>query len=153
MYNFHRIKVYLIKGDTDNMAIAQQAYRNLEEFSFENYAELVPQELYDTLAHVFKTNTYGWKRKARILLRLKRAHQHVAAIEQELSDACGGRKATPVRAKVDIAREGIRKFLQTLEDVSLQKLCVKHLVSYNSFMEKNDKTGLMEALVDEMLLT
>jgi len=45
-----------------------------------------------------------------------------------------------------------RKFLATLPDDVLVKYCEKYNVSYDSFMSRGDRMGLLEAIVDEMII-
>jgi len=121
-------------------------------FSFDDYVGITPLEVRPTLYKVFSGQTYGWKRKAKLLMRLSNAHVHVQEIEQQLLDACEGRSTTRTpRSKEEVARTKIREFLGSLDGSKLQSLCEKHSVSYLSFTSSNDKVGLVEALIDEML--
>src|SRR5947207_7621447 len=121
----------------------------LKDFSYVDYKALVPEGIQESLEKVFTSQVYGWKRKARILLRLDNAHSHVKSIEQELLNACEGRSTTRTpRSREDIARVSLRNFINSLEEDKLRQLCVRHSVSYDSFINSNDKVGLVEALVD-----
>jgi len=125
---------------------------SLKDFSYSTYRNLAPEEVRDQLEKVFTDQVYGWKRKARILLRLQNAHSWVQDVEQELIEACEGRSVTrQPRSKQEMARTSVRGFLNSLEDNKLEVLCDKHNVSFNSFMSVGDKVGLVEALLDEML--
>ncbi len=131
----------------------EEKVSELVNFSFQDYVDITPVELQDGLSKVFAERIYGWKRKAKILMRLSNAHTHVQDIEQELLEACEGKSTnrTP-RSKEEVARTKIREFLTSMDADKLERLCVKHSVSYSSFMGSNDKVGLVEALVDEMLV-
>src|SRR6266571_4634457 len=125
--------------DTALMDEVEEKENLLKDFSFDNYAVLVPTELRDGLETVFTKQIYGWKRKARIILRLESAHAHVSSIEDELRDACEGRTtARQPRSKEDIARTSIRNYLNNLDNDKLEMLCNKHSVSFTSFMASND---------------
>ncbi len=124
----------------------------LKDFSYSAYESIVPEEVREVLAKVFADQVYGWKRKAKIILRLQSAHMRVVEVESELIDACEGRSAArQPRSREDMARVSVRSFLEGLDESKLQRLAEKHWVSYNSFISKNDRVGLIEALVDAML--
>jgi len=138
--------------DTAVLEEVEEKDNSLQNFSFEGYKALVPEELHSNLDNVFSKQIYGWKKKARIILRLDSAYSHAKSIEDELTQACEGRSTARLpRSKEDIARTSLRNFINTLQDDKLRLLCVRHSVSYDSFINANDKVGLVEALVDEML--
>ncbi len=140
------------EGDTAVIEEVEEKDNSLENFTFQDHKDLVPVDLHDTLDTVFSKQIYGWKKKARIILRMQSSEAHTKSIEDELRDACEGRStARTPRSKEDIARTSLRNFLNTLEEDKLRLLCMKHSVSYDSFTNSNDKVGLVEALVDEML--
>jgi hypothetical protein len=126
----------------------------LNTFSYQKYASIVPNEVHLKLHRIFTEGVYGWKRKAKIILRLDKAHKWVHEIEQELIDACeaprGGR---PMRSQGEITRASLIRFLRSRPDEALKALCDRHSVSYTSFMKglHPDPDGLCEALADEML--
>ncbi|SRR6266704_2208913 len=131
----------------------EEKVSELTGFDYTDYMDITPVEVRESLVDTFSKQVYGWKRKAKILIRLCNAHTHVQDIEQELLEACEGKRAdrTP-RSKEEVARTKIREFLTSMDADKLERLCVKHSVSYHSFMGSNDKVGLVEALIDEMLV-
>jgi len=131
----------------------EEKVSELVNFDYSEYMDITPVQVRESLTEVFSKQVYGWKRKAKIVMRLSNAHTHVQDIEQELLEACEGKSTnrTP-RSKEEVARTKIREFLTSMDTDKLERLCVKHSVSYSSFMGSNDKVGLVEALVDEMLV-
>jgi len=136
--------------DTAVVEEVEEKDNSLENFVLDDYKVLIPTELHDMLDTAFSKQIYGWKKKARIVLRLDSAYAHAHSIEAELRDACAGRPSVrQARSKEDIARTSLRNFINTLPEDKVRLLCMRHSVSYDSFA--NDKVGLVEALVDEML--
>ena len=136
--------------DTAVVEEIEERDNSLQNFTLEDYKALVPVELHSTLENTFAKQIYGWKKKARIVLRLDSAYAHAHSIENELREACEGRPSVrQARSKEDIARTSLRNFINTLPEDKVRLLCMRHSVSYDSFA--NDKVGLVEALVDEML--
>jgi len=63
---------------------------------------------------------------------------------------------THERASVDpvsSVRNKNRKFLAMQDEETLKRYCQKYKVSYQSFMASNDKAGLIDAIIDEMIIT
>jgi hypothetical protein len=124
----------------------------LNSFTYEEYVPIIPGEVQTKLERIFTQGIYGWKRKAKIILRLQKAHKWVSDVEQELIDACEApRGSRPTRSQTEITRGSLIRFLRSRTPQELERLCDRHNVSHSSFMRHNDHEGLYEALADEML--
>jgi hypothetical protein len=124
----------------------------LNSFTYEEYLPIIPEEVQTKLERIFTQGVYGWKRKAKIILRLQKAHKWVVDVEQELIDACEKPKGVRLaRSQTEITRGSLIRFLRSRNPQELERLCDRHNVSYSSFSRHNDFDGLYEALSDEML--
>jgi hypothetical protein len=115
---------------------------DVDSFNYADYSKYVPTELATELQAAFETKRFGWKSRARMLMRIDEYHNHIAALTENLSFERGPRSPR----KID-PREGLRAFFNSRTDEQLQKACALYNVNYNSFA--NDKANLIEALCDE----
>ena len=111
---------------------------------------LLPSELHADYTDVVSQAKFGSKS---LRLHLYRAwvlsesqKEHVASVVASL---------TGERAPIDLeksTRNKNRTFLTSLSNDVLERYCTKYNVSYQSFMNQNDRQGMIEAIVDEMLV-
>ncbi len=76
----------------------------------------------------------------------QRAKAHLMDVQNSLTHE---RKAIDLETAT---RNKNRKFLSTLPDDVLEQYCTKYNVSMQSFLSRGDRLGLLEAIVDEMLI-
>lgn len=133
---------------------AEAESSELTSFDHTKYMRYVPAGTEQYYSDVFTNRSFGWKRRAQAVLKL--AH-HAAEVEKleaylvELSNTVP-RSHSPRGKSID-PRDGLRAFIASLSNEKLQQLCSEKSVSYTSFMPAShpDKSGLIEALCDEML--
>ena len=126
---------------------------SLESFHWHNYAEYLPEDdaLFDVMTNMFESKAYGWKSRARLLMKIQVQSDYLSRLKEELvTSVTKERKARKAYTRHIDPREGLRAYLESRSEEALQSLCVQHSVSYKSFMKDNDRTELIEALIDEM---
>lgn len=117
---------------------------DVDSFVYGEFSQYVPEALKKELAEAFETKRYGWKSRARMLMKIDELTNHIATLTENLSFERGPRGPR----KVD-PRDGLRAYLMSRTEEQLQKVCEIYSVSYTSF--NSDKANLIEALCDEAL--
>lgn len=131
---------------------------NIKNFKLEEYQEFLqylPEEAQGTVRDMLSTRRYGWQIQARLLARAKRAYESFQKNIEKLSS----KALTPPRPKGRAAhnqklspRDYFRQTLNRMSDSQLRQAAEQTSVSYLSFMHQNDLAGLIEAILDEMLM-
>lgn len=117
---------------------------DVDSFVYAEYSEFVPAELKTELSTAFETKRYGWKSRARMLMRISEYTDHIKALTENLSFERGPRGPRKIEP-----RDGLRAYFMSLTDEQLQRACNIYSVSYTSF--SSDKSNMIEALVDEAM--
>lgn len=121
----------------------------LDEFNYLDYENYFPQEHEKFLTDMLSTRAYGWKSRARVLMDIGRVSHQLEGLHADLIARCNGSRKSYTR--LIEPRDGLRAFLTSLDDEKLGRVCYEQSVDYNSFMKSNDRIGLVEAIIDEML--
>ncbi len=123
-------------------------FENVDAFDYQVYAQHFPENLRPVLVGMFENQEYGWKSRARQVLKLVRAKEEVHRLEGELEALCS-RVGRVQKSPAESARVSLRTFLMSLGQRQLEHVCELHNVSYASFA--HDPNELVEAIIDEML--
>jgi len=140
--------VVVLDEPTQNGTDEEQG-SDVDDFNYEEYVKYFPVECTESLTRSFSNKLYGWKSRARLILKIAQWSEHVDDLKSRLVELCTGVRTR--RPNVITPRDGLRAFINSLAEDKLQLLCNEKSVSYNSFMSTNDKVGLVEAIIDEML--
>lgn len=126
-----------------------QVEQVLANFDWANYVQYFPASVASELQEMLSTHAYGWKSKARMLLRIERISKELQTAQVDLANSfVDGRHAKTPEEK---AHGAMKRFLATLTESKLQEACVRYNISYNTFMSSNDKAGLIEALAQTIV--
>ncbi len=124
---------------------------DLVGFSWGEYSGYLPEdtERKDFLIGLLEHKQYGWKKRARLLMRIQETDTLLQKLIVEFHEsAVTDRFTKPKPVRSVGAREGLQIWLNSRSEDTLQQLCEDYSVSYDSF--KADKPMLIEALLDEM---
>lgn len=121
---------------------------DLDNFDYTKYTQYFPDEVKDALTASLQEQKRGWKFQARTLKRIEHWSKIIEGNKADLVEMLTGRRT---RNPFLDARSRLRTVISALDNDRLEQLAVKNDVSYSSFMNTNDKHGLVEAIVDEML--
>ncbi len=139
------------EGMEDNDVSAQ----DLADFDWSVYqpelVNLLPEGFNTTLQAVFTNKPYGWKKRARQVIKIHKQYKYLLRLVDELDQTLNAPRK--LRKSTIDPREGLMAFLRTQTDLQITKLCVEYCVSYKSYMNAGDKLGLLEAIAEEMLST
>ena len=125
-------------------------FENVDNFDYVQHEGDIPESIRPALLGMFERQDYGWKARARQVLKIARAKQEVARLETDLTTLCtAGRASRTPKTPEASARASLRNFLVTLDEAKLQHICAQHNVSYPAF--EGDPANLIEAIIDEML--
>lgn len=128
--------------------IKEPSDADLANFSYTQYMQFVPEAAKEQAEKLLSEKAYGWKSTARMLKNIERWSIHVETLREELVE-----KLTGTRTRINTAQikqNAVRELLSSLEDSALQMLCTQFSVSFTSFMASNDRSGLIETLVEEI---
>lgn len=125
----------------------------LQEFHYESYVQYFPEQYRDVLTAILSQKKYGWIKRARLLQKISNVDAYMQTLHQRLADMCGERKARTLT--VIAPNAGLRAWLVSRSNDVLRDLSAQYGVSYTSFMPEGaeDRTTLIEALLDEMMST
>src|SRR6266571_3716527 len=88
-------------------------FENVDAFDYQVYAQHFPENLRPVLVGMFENQEYGWKSRARQVLKLVRAKEEVQRLEGELEALCRRIGRTP-KSPAESARTSLRTFLMSL---------------------------------------
>ena len=123
---------------------------NVDGFDYQQYVSHFPTELHGHLTEVFSTHAYGWKSRARQVLKIVRGKQEVERLYGDLAAICAQGKIPVSKDPIDRARVSLRVFIASLTEDKVEELCKRVGVSFDSF--SNDPANRIEALIDEMVV-
>jgi len=128
--------------------VRSTAEADLEGFDYSEYLPYFPDECREHLVDVLSNHKYGWKSKARTVKKIASWTQYTQELRDQLVEICTGMRTRVTTAQ--IKREALAAFISGLHESGLRALALQYAVSYDSFMNRNDRTGLTEAILDEM---
>jgi len=122
----------------------------LDNFEYTNYLVYFPvdAEKREFLINMFETRQHGWRTRAELLIRCAEINAMLTDQVTKVDDYAQNKLLGKHGPRVVDPSKGLRTWLNSRDEETLQKLCVKHSVSYSSF--SNDRPNLIEALIDEM---
>jgi len=139
------VVVEAVEAEAQVVASEEDTALDLVDFNYLEYTQFMPEDTVEKLTEVLSNKTYGWKTRARILVRIKDYTQTISELQEELSELTLGKRTRTV--KID-PRKGLVAFLNSQNEEYLQRACSKYNVNFASFADNREM--LLEALADEI---